>query len=90
MSNSDSKGDEVVKFPLMSAALGYTRIHEDELGAGFHWASRPAANIHRMSPINSKGKESGTARILGSGTSGMCYVATLPRTDQQLTAFGQT
>ena len=21
----------------MSAALGYTRIHEDELGAGFHW-----------------------------------------------------
>ena len=62
MSNSDSKGDQVVKFPLMSAALGYTRIHEDELGAGFHWASRPAANIHRTGCPPSTPKERNLAQ----------------------------
>jgi hypothetical protein len=72
------------------------RVRDDVILRGYtvlaqRRSSRPAANLHRMSPtLTVKGKESGTARILGSGTSGMCYVATPPRTDQQLIAFGQT
>jgi hypothetical protein len=55
------------------------RFRDHAITTAQHRFSCSAANTHRMSPtLTIKGNESGTACIPESGTSGMCYITTLP------------